>query len=429
MIKKKSRNPWLWVPSLYVAEGLPYVMVMMVSGIMYKRLNISNTELALYTSWLYLPWVIKPLWSPIVELLKTKRKWILLMQFFIGVALAGVALTVPADNFFRYTLAFFWLMAFSSATQDIAADGFYMIALDDHQQAWFVGVRTLAYRLAFIGGQGLLVIFAGYLEETTGDIPYSWMITFFVLAGLFIIFFVYHYIILPHPVKDFERNKPEFNKFFSEYLKTFIQFFKKKNIILIILFILLYRFGEAQLAKLAAPFLLDTKEVGGLALSTSQVGFVYGTIGIVALTLGGLLGGFAAAKKGLKFWIWWMLIAINIPNAVYILLAYTQTSNLLLINICVAIEQFGYGFGFTAFLLYLIYTSEGEFKTAHYAIATGFMALGMMLPGMFSGWLQETIGYKHFFIWVMISTIPAFVITKFIPLDSEFGKKKERVNE
>ena len=429
MIKRESRNPWFWVPSLYFAEGLPYVMVMVVSVIMYKRLDISNTEIALYTSWLYLPWVIKPLWSPLVDLLKTKRFWILLMQFFIGVGLAGVALTVPADNFLRYTLAFFWLMAFSSATQDIAADGYYMIALDEHKQAWFVGVRTLAYRIAFISGQGILVILAGYLEETTGDIPFAWMITFLILAVLFLFFLLYHIFILPHPKQDAERGEKDYKSFLADYYKTFAIFFKKDKILIIIAFILLYRLGEGQLAKLASPFLLDAYEKGGLALTTSQVGLVYGTIGWIALSLGGILGGLAVAKQGLKFWIWWMLIAINLPDVVYIFLAYTQTSDILLINTCIAIEQFGYGFGFAAFLMYIIYISEGKFKTTHYAIATAFMALGNMLPGMISGWLQESVGYKQFFILVLFSTIPSFIITKFIPLDSNFGKKKESTND
>ena len=350
MLKKEFRNPWSWVPSLYLAEGLPYVVVMTVSVIMYKRLNISNTEIALYTSWLYLPWVIKPLWSPIVDILKTKRFWILLMQFCIGAAIAGVALTIPADNFFKYTLAFFWLMAFSSATNDIAADGFYMLALDDHQQSWFVGVRNTFYRIAFISGQGLFVIFAGQLEESTGDISFAWLVTFLILAALFIFFLIYHIFILPHPPSDNIRTGVKLNNLLFDFSKPFVEFFKKKQIFLIISFILFYRFGEAQLVKLASPFLLDPKEAGGLALSTSQVGFAYGTGGVIALTLGGLLGGFAAAKHGLKFWLWWMVIAINLPDVVYIFLAITQTSNFLIINICVAIEQFGYGFGFTAFL-------------------------------------------------------------------------------
>jgi PAT family beta-lactamase induction signal transducer AmpG len=427
--KNEARNPWSWIPSLYLAEGLPYVVVMTVSVIMYKRLEISNTEIALYTSWLYLPWVIKPFWSPVVDLLKTKRFWIVVMQFFVGAGLAGVALTLPTAKFFQYTLAFFWLMAFSSATHDIAADGFYMLGLKEHEQAFFVGIRATFYRIAFIAGQGLLVILAGQIEETTGDIPYAWMITFFILAGLFVIFFIYHLFVLPYPKNDFKRSEVQIKKFFNEFIRTFASFFKKKEILLILLFVLFYRFAEAQLVKMASPFLLDGKDAGGLALTTSQVGLVYGTVGVIALSLGGILGGIAAAKKGLKFWIWWMLIAINLPNVVYVYLAYTQTSNFLLVNICVAVEQFGYGFGFTAFMLYLIYISEGEFKTAHYAIATGFMALGMMLPGMISGWIQEQLGYQNFFIWICISTIPAFIITKFVKIDPLFGKKVSQKNE
>ena len=421
--KKEYRNPWVWVPSLYFTEGLPYVIVMTVSVIMYKRLEISNTEIALYTSWLYLPWVIKPLWSPLVDLLKTKRTWIIVTQFMIGAGLASVALTIPVHEFFQYTLAFFWLLAFSSATHDIAADGFYMLGLSTHNQALFVGIRTLFYRFAFLSGQGLLVILAGQLEESSGNISFAWMVTFFILAGLLVLFAIYHLIILPKPKSDEKRNQLQLKNLMFNSLKTFTAFFKKKNILLILLFILFYRFGEAQLVKLASPFLLDAKNLGGLELTTSEVGFVYGTVGIIALSLGGLLGGIAAARNGLKYWIWWMLFAINVPNLAYVYLAYSQTSDFVMINICVGVEQFGYGFGFTAFLLYLIYISEGEYKTSHYAIATGFMALGMMLPGMISGWIQEQVGYNYFFIWVCISTIPAFIITKFISIDENFGKK------
>jgi PAT family beta-lactamase induction signal transducer AmpG len=298
-----------------------------------------------------------------------------------------------------------------------------MLGLSKHEQAFFVGIRSTFYRLAMITGQGFLVILAGQIEESTGDIPFAWMVTFIIIAALFLLFFIYHLFVLPFPKTDEKRNVPEVKEFLSSFLNTFISFFKKKEILIIVAFILLYRLGEAQLVKLASPFLLDTKEVGGLALTTSQVGFVYGTVGIIALSLGGILGGIAAAKHGLKFWIWWMLVAINLPDLVYVYLAATQTSNYILINICVAIEQFGYGFGFTAFMLYLIYISEGEYKTAHFAIATGLMALGMMLPGMLSGWIQEEVGYLNFFIWVCISTIPAFIITKFVKIDPQFGKK------
>lgn len=418
-------SPWSWVPSLYLAEGLPYVLVMTVSVVMYKRLEISNTEIAFYTSWLYLPWVIKPFWSPFVDLFKTKRFWILIMQFVLGAGLAGIALTIPTSDFFRYTLAFFWLIAFSSATHDIAADGFYMLALSEHKQAWFVGVRTIFYRIAFLSGQGLLVILAGELEVATGNIPQAWMITFLIIAGLMLLFAIYHSLVLPKPLSDKGLVDAKLTDVFNEFMRTFREFFNKKQIVIVLLFLLLYRFGEAQLAKLASPFLLDSKEAGGLALTTSEVGFAYGTVGMVALSLGGLLGGFAAAKKGLKFWIWWMLIAINLPDVVYIYLASTQTDNFFIINICVAVEQFGYGFGFTAYLLYMIYVAQGKYKTAHYAFATGIMALGMMLPGMISGWLEEMLGYQDFFIWVLISTIPAFVITKFVYIDPEFGKRKK----
>ncbi|HMN23568.1 MAG TPA: MFS transporter [Ignavibacteriaceae bacterium] len=423
--KPKTRNPWFWIPSLYYAQGIPYIVVMTVSVIMYKRLGISNTDIALYTSWLYLPWVLKPLWSPIVDIFGKKRNWIVIMQLLVGGGLAGVALTIPTSNFFQYTLAFFWLLAFNSSTHDIAADGFYMLGLSKHDQAWFVGIRNTFYRLSMITGQGLLVIVAGYLETETGDIPYSWMVTFFILTGLFILFFIYHKFILPYPVADVSARKDKSNSVFGEFLKTFKAFFKKKNIGVILGFILLYRLGESQLVKLASPFLLDTRDIGGLGLSTTELGIVYGTVGIICLTIGGIIGGFVVAKNGLKFWIWPMIIAINLPDLVYVYLAYSQTTNFIIINLMVAIEQFGYGFGFTAYMLYLIYIADGEYKTSHYAIATGFMALGMMIPGMWSGWLQELIGYQHFFVWVCISTIPGFIITKFLKIDPEFGKKTE----
>lgn len=426
--KKKPtlKNPWFWVPTLYYAEGIPYVIVVLVSVIMYKRLGISNTEIALYTSWLYLPWVIKPLWSPVVDLLKTKRYWIIVMQLCVGGGLAGVALTIPVSGFLQYTLAFFWLMAFSSATHDIAADGFYMIALPKHDQAWFVGIRNTFYRLASITGQGLLVILAGYLEVETGDIPFAWVVTFIILAGLFILFFLYHFFILPRPKGDRPvLSSTSYKNVLSEFFKTFVIFFKRDKIGIIVAFILLYRLGEAQLVKLASPFLLDPIEKGGLGLTTSEIGFVYGTVGVITLTIGGIISGILAARNGLKYWLWPMVFAINLPDLVYVYLSFSQTSNLFMVSLMVAIEQFGYGFGFTAFMLYLIYVAEGDHKTSHYAIATGLMALGMMIPGMFSGWIQENVGYQLFFIWVCVATIPGFIVTKFIPLNPEFGKKSD----
>ncbi len=425
MPKPTTRNPWAWIPTLYFAEGLPYVFVMTVSVIMYKRLEISNTDIALYTSWLYLPWVIKPIWSPIVDILKTKRLWIVAMQLIIGGALAGIAFTVPADKFFQYTLAFFWLLAFSSATHDIAADGFYMLGLTKHDQAFFIGIRNTFYRFAMLAGQGLFVILAGQMETISGNIQHAWSLSFLVIAALYTLFFLWHLFILPHPPGDVKREANSFQQILFGFRETFVSFFKKDGIALSIAFILIFRLGEAQLVKLASPFLLDDPEVGGLGLTTSNIGFVYGTAGIIALTIGGILGGIVVSRQGLKKWMLPMVIAMNLPNLVYVFLAFVQPQSLWIVTSSVVIEQFGYGFGFTAFMLYLIYISEGEHKTAHYAVCTGFMALGMMLPGMASGWIEEMIGYKYFFIWVMICTLPGFVIIKYLRYDPKFGMKEK----
>ena len=614
-----SRSPWAWIPTLYFAEGIPYVVAMTVSVIMYKRLGISNTNIALYTSWLYLPWVIKPFWSPFVDLIKTKRWWIISMQLLIGAGLAGVAFLIPVPFFFQATLGVLWLLAFSSATHDIAADGFYMLALDSGQQSFFVGIRSTFYRLAMIMGQGVLIILAGSLEIATGteplkfnvqssatsntefvaDIPFirdstakeaafiafptdlvlstqnispdefakmkgfaktenekngfilaeststslnaneksswwsnqvaspladfirrnfgekkeidlsiasgtkvgnagiiavtlnkkpesgkemvlnsrfsggdksislvsgerlvfnennwdkpaylvvqldkkltseisgtftaasgnlplAWSITFYILAGFFILVFVYHRFALPKPDSDAPKNHTA-NEILKEFGLTFKSFFQKEGIGLAITFMLLFRLAEAMLVKLASPFLLDTHEAGGLGLTTGQVGFIYGTVGVISLTVGGILGGIVASRNGLKYWLWPMTLAITMPNLAYVYLSWFMPDNMFFINLAVAIEQLGYGFGFTAYMLYLIYFSDGEHKTAHYAICTGFMALGMMLPGMIAGWIQELIGYSHFFIFVMICTIPTLLLIPFLKVDKNFGKKK-----
>ncbi len=424
----KNPNAWAWIPSLYYIQGLPYVVVMAVSVVLYKRLGVSNTDIALYTSWLYLPWVIKPLWSPFIDMFRTKRFWVWAMQFLMGICFAGVALSLPTSDFLRYSLVFFYLVAFSSASHDIAADGFYMMALDDSRQSFFVGIRSTFYRFASITGQGLIVILAGTLETNNYfpmNTPNAWAITFLIIAGLLGLASVYHYFMLPKPEKDTQKlENTDINTVLSEFFKVFVLFFRKKDWYLMIAFLLLYRLGESQLVKLASPFLLDGLEKGGLGLSTEQVGFVYGTIGVIALTLGGILGGIAISARGLKFWLFYMLLAINVPNLVYVYMSFAQPESFWLISSCVAIEQFGYGFGFTAYMLYMIYISQGEHATAHYAIGTGFMALGMMLPGMASGWIQEQIGYQNFFIWVVIATIPSFVIGKMVQIEENFGKKK-----
>lgn len=618
-VRGKNRSPWAWIPTLYFAQGLPYVVAMTVAVIMYKRLGISNTDIALYTSWLYLPWVIKPFWSPFVDLIKTKRWWIVTMQLLIGAGLAGVAFLIPMPFFFQATLAVLWLIAFSSATHDIAADGFYMLALDSSQQSFFVGIRSTFYRLAMITGQGLLIIIAGSLETFTGlepmkfsvqtsnstqtelklnaenyavsktdnmtfvafpenlvlntnnisadslskikafaseqnqkngfiaiektaaelksdnaswwtqnvsnplgqfikgnfgekrnviagtdgkvgnaaviavrltkqpandenvvlnssfaggdksislvsgervvftaanwdkpayivvqldyklkdeiksnfkgisgNIKLAWSITFFILAGFFMLFFVYHRFILPQPVSDHSTETNSAKDVMHEFGRTFASFFQKPGVGLAITFMLLYRLGEAMLVKMASPFLLDAREVGGLGLTTGQVGLVYGTVGVISLTLGGIVGGIAASSKGLKYWIWPMALCITLPHLAFLYLSWFTPESLILINLAVALEQFGYGFGFTAYMLYMIYFANGEHKTAHYAICTGFMAMGMMLPGMIAGWLQDMLGYNHFFIWVMICAIPTLAIIPFLKIEKEYGKKTSK---
>jgi PAT family beta-lactamase induction signal transducer AmpG len=612
-----NRSAWAWIPTLYFAQGIPYVVVMTMSVIMYKRLGVSNADIALYTSWLYLPWVIKPLWSPIVELLGTKRQWIVLMQLFVGAALGGVALTIPGPAFFKVSLGIFWLLAFASATHDIAADGFYMLALNKHDQAWFVGVRSTFYRLAMIAGQGLLIMLAGAIETRTGlpavelkvvaqpgaaalaavdpaaapapsvtgaavrlvaapatlildpaprtsgeikdlvarakawnqaagfyaapdsgassaagasapswwhrhvatpfgdflrrhfavktvtaqrsdvagqagavlislsarpekdvvvtlgresgdsgikllegerftftaanwnkplmavvqldpknrrateatflvragNIPLAWAVTFYTLAALFVLLFVYHRWVLPKPVADTAAHAGTRRNPIKEFFATFGAFFRKPLILRSLAFLLLYRIAEAQLVKIASLFLLDARETGGLGLSTSAVGFVYGTVGVVALTLGGILGGFVAARHGLRYWLPYMVCAIHLPNLVFVYLSYALPENLAFITIAIAVEQFGYGFGFSAYMIYMLYIAQGQHQTAHYAICTGFMALGMMIPGMWTGWIQEIVGYQHFFVWIMICTIPGFIVTALIKPDPSFGKK------
>lgn len=408
-IKTEKNHPWSWIPTLYVAEGIPYVVVMTVAVILYKRLGLSNSDIALYTSWLYLPWVIKPLWSPLVDLFGTKRHWIAGMQFLTGAALAGVSLSLPGSDFLRYSLAFFWLLAFASATHDIAADGFYMIGLNTRQQAYFIGIRTTFYRLAVILGQGGIVVLAGVLELRL-SVAHAWAVTFGIASGLFLLFALYHLRVLPGKETAAGRERLSW----AAFLDTFVSFFRKEQLLPALAFMLLFRFAESQLLKLTAPFLLDGRDAGGLGLGTSEVGFIYGTAGVIALTAGGILGGILVARNGLKRWIWGMTAALNLPNLLYVLLAFLQPENTVLITACVVLEQFGYGFGFTAYTFFLILFSAGAHKTAHYALCTGVMALGMMLPGMASGWIQEQIGYLHFFLWVVACTIPSFLVVRFI---------------
>jgi PAT family beta-lactamase induction signal transducer AmpG len=613
-----GRSPWWWVPSLYFAEGVPYVVVMTVAVIMFKRLGVGNAQIALYTSWLYLPYAIKPLWSPLVQRIGTRRSWVVVMQLLIAAGLACAALSIPMESFLRWSLVALAAVAISSATHDVAADGFYLLALSSHQQAWYVGIRSTAYRAAMIFGQGLLVMLAGALESSTGlpvievevraadqelgelsldttsvvavdesgsqhiavvgdidvlsfrgrpaseadafigevrawnvehgfyaapekaepknvaadgtteppswrialedflrrhfgrtdvdakvstdragdvvpiqlrlsqpvpagqqqvvqfgrsrgdasfqvvegerfvltesnwdkpfiavvqvdakldrasqatfevrsgNLRFAWSVTFGVIAAAFVLFCIFHFFALPRPAADVAVAASSTGERFTGFIEPFIDFFRKPRILAIIAFLLLYRFPEAQLVKLATPFLLDTREAGGLGLTTGEVGFVYGTVGVICLTLGGIIGGFVAARDGLKHWLWPMALVIHLPNLAFLFLAYAQPENIAVITAAVGVEQFGYGFGFTAYLLYCVYIARGQHETVHYALCTGAMALGMMIPGMWSGWLQEIIGYQHFFAWIMLAMIPSLLAVAFVHVDSQFGKK------
>jgi len=422
---KTDKSPWFWIPLLNFASGLPYAVIISVSVIMYKNLGISNEDIGVYTSLLYLPWVIKPLWSPFIELNGTKRKWFLSMQLLISIAFLLVGFTVPSSGFFIMTLAIFWVAAFASASNDIASDGFYLLVLPKEQQSFFLGIRSTFYRLSLLAGNGLIVLFAGYLEHKYGDNTKAWSYTMIAVGLLMTVITVYNFIFTPgNELTAVENNKEVHHQNFAT---IFVTFFKKKQIGLVLAFILLFRLGESQLLKMLSPFLLDTKDLGGMALDTEAVGIIYGTFGVGALTLGGILGGIAISKQGLTKWMFPMFLAMHLPIIGFILLAYFHPASVHYIYAVVILEQFGYGFGFTGFMMFLIHVAEGESKTAHYALATGFMALGMMLPGMLSGYIQQYLGYQHFFIWVMLATIPGLILSRFLIFPKDFGKKSEEV--
>lgn len=422
---QKDKGAWAWVPILYFTQGLPYVLVVSVSVIMYKKLGVSNEEIGLYTSLLYLPWVLKPLWSPFVDLKSTKRNWFLAMQLIIAIALLGVALTLPTNMFFTTTLACFWMAAFASATNDIASDGYYMLGLTEKKQSFFIGMRSTFYRLAMVTGEGLIVVLAGFLENKYGDNTKAWSITMTAAAFLMLLLTVSNFFATP----KYESSKAIIQEKPKGFLEVFKSFFNKPNIGIALAFILTFRLGESQLVKMAAPFLLDTPEQGGLGYSTEQLGTIFGTVGVVMLSIGGILGGILISRDGLKKWMFPMILSLNVPNILYAILAITKTTSIIAVTLTVVFEKFGYGFGFAAFLMYLIYVAEGKSKTSHYAIATGFMALGMMLPGMISGYIQEWLGYGGFFVWVVIAALPAVFLMKFIKYPADFGKKSKILNE
>ena len=438
--KKFWGSPMTWIPTLYFAQGIPYFIVNNISVMMFTKMGVPNGEMALFTSLLYLPWSLKPFWSPFVDIFKTKRWWTISMQILMSLAFILLTLTIPRPDvemiasgqtpisMFTVTLLLFVVTAFASATHDIAADGFYMLALSTGDQAQFVGIRSTFYRLASIFGQGVLVWLAGVIESSSGDIPNSWRITMLVTAVIFSLVTLYHTFVVPRPASDtssLKDDKPSVGAIFAEFGRTFKTYFMKPGVVLAIVFMLLYRLPEAFLLKLCMPFLVATREVGGLGMSTANVGLAYGTIGVIFLTVGGILGGIYASRVGLKKSIWVMAACMTLPCLTFVYLSMFQPTNIVAISTAIAIEQFGYGFGFTAYMLYMMYFSDGEFKTSHYAICTAFMALSMLLPGMVAGYIQEAIGYVNFFWMVMACCIGTLIVSVLVyrRIDPTYGKK------
>ncbi len=428
----KARSPWLWVPTLYFAEGIPYFVVNNISTIMFKKMGMSNADMALYTSLLYLPWLIKPFWSPFVDILKTKRWWIVAMEllmvaFFVGLTAALPSHTDAAVGTYMVTLVLFWITAFASATHDIAADGFYMLALNQHDQSLFVGIRSTFYRIANLSVQGGLVVLAGLVEQRSGDIPHSWRMALLAAAVVWAALSLYHVFALPRPASDAPRSAVRVGEIFREFGRTFVTFFSKKLAWIGILFMLLYRLPEAFALKIVPAFLVDSTEAGGMALSTVNYGLINNTVGVVGIVLGGILGGVAISRGGLKRSLWPMALALALPCAVYLYMAVVQSVPLWVVGTCVFIEQFGYGYGFTAYMLYMIYVSEGEFKTSHYSLCTAFMAASMMLPGLVAGVLQERMGYPAYFAFVMaccLATVLAVVLVR-RGVPEDYGRKRD----
>ena len=428
---KNSKSPWKWIPTLYFVEGLPYFVVNNISVVMFKNMGMPNGMLAMYTSMLYLPWVIKPLWSPFVDIIKSKRWWILSMQILMSMSMLLMPFLLPQTSgetisdtpLFFVTLALFWVTALASATHDIAADGFYMLGLDAGTQAEFVGIRSTFYRLSSIFGQGVLVALAGFIDTRTSDVHLAWKVTLLISAVIFTAMALYHTWSLPKPETDRMSSTASAKEICRDFVRTFISFFQKRNVLTAFLFMLLYRLPEAFLVKMMNPFLLDANTDGGLGMSTESVGIIYGTIGVAALTAGGILGGIAASRWGLKKSLWPMAAALTLPCLSFVFLAWLQPSSLWVIGSCVALDQFGYGFGFTAYMLYLMYFSEGSFKTAHYSLCTAFMALSMMIPGMVAGYIQEALGYTRFFGLVMVCCLVTVLVTLLLKVDPEYGKK------
>lgn len=423
--KSGKQRAWLWVPILYLTQGLPYILVISVSVILYKRLGISNKEIGYYTSFLYLPWVLKPLWSPWIDQLRNNRVVFLVMQWTIALSLLILGFFIRTPIFLAVSLGCFWISAIASATNDIATDGFYLEQLSEKEQSFYVGIRSTFYRIAFISGEGLLVILAGYWEEIYGDPARAWSLSMIVSGAVLLGLALANALLTPRRRAKLTDSVHKHRKTGDSYMEQLKGFFRKSNMGWALAFVLTYRLGEGLLVKMSSPFLLDTLEQGGMALTTKELGVIKGTAGVIALSIGGIAGGVLISRHGLKRWLIPMMLALNLPNLGYAGLALAGKASLFLVSFVVVLEQLGYGFGFAAFLMYLIYLSKGNHPTSHYALATGFMALGLMVPGFLSGLLQESLGYVDFFTLVIVAALPSFLIVPRLKFPGDFGKKSE----
>ncbi len=414
------RRPWSWVPSLYFLEGLPYVVANNLSVAMYKSLSVSNSQIAFLTSWLSLVWAAKALWSPFVDGVGTKRRWVVAMQLAMVPALFGVMASLSMPSFVLWTMVGFFVVGFLSATHDVAADGLYILALDDDQQAAWVGIRSTFWRLALVFGEGGLLVLAGTLGATYGP-TVGWQLTLLATAGLFAAGALYHALLLPRAAADQPRDEP-MEQAGREAVRSF---FAKPDLLRGLAIILFFRFAENHMAKLVVPFLMDSPDVGGLGLTLEQVGIAKGTVGVLCLVAGGILGGLAIYAHGLRRWLWPMVIALNAPNLVYVYLAWVRPDDLLVVNALIGVESFGYGFGFSAYMMYLIHFARGEYQTTHYAFATGLMALAVWAAQFWSGWMEEWLGYQGFFLWVVALTLPGFAVAYLVDVPTRFGRRSE----
>lgn len=411
-----NKTPWFWVPSLYLYQGIPYSIVMTTSALFYQSMGINVSSFTFWTSLLYLPWTIKPLWSPIVEACSTKRRWVVITQMVVAVLFLLLGLSFQIQWFYPLSLLTLLFIALGSASHDIACDGFYMLALNSRQQSFFVGIRTVFYKVAMLAAVGLIPIVVDYVNgKNTSNSSWGWTVAFITLSIVMLALWLYNSRMLPHPTDTTSDSSSSL----TIYKEVIVSFFSKPGVVPSIAFLLLYRLGEAQLAKIATPFLIDDRSNGGLGMSMTDYGIAYGTLGMIALTLGGVVGGWLASKFGLKRLIWPMVAFMNLPNLVYVALAIWQpVADSWTIYAAIITEQLGYGFGFTAYMLFLLlYVGDSKYKTAEYALGTALMALGMMLPGMISGFVQELVGYDYFFIYVVICCIPGTILVKYLRLE------------